>query len=99
MGDCIPLESAVVRRIMRVLDARGAWYIKTTGVSKVGCPDIIACYKGQFVAIEVKRPGGTTTRKQDHELRSIAGADGYACIAYSELQVEDLLDLVDTGAS
>jgi Holliday junction resolvase len=96
----IPLEAAVVRRITRLLDARGAWWVKTTGVSKVGCPDLLVCYRGRFLAIEVKRSVESSyqlTPKQQHELRKIRKADGHAYVAYSEDDVKLVLAEVDAA--
>lgn len=98
MSSVIPLESAVVRRITRVLDARGAWWVKSTGVSKVGCPDLLVCYRGRFIAIEVKRSKESSyglTTKQKHELNKIRKAEGYAYVAYSEDDVKIILAEVD----
>ena len=104
MASIVPLEAAVVRRITRVLDDRGAWWVKTTGVSKVGCPDLLVCYRGCFIAIEVKRSppqslGGKSsyglTSKQKHELRKIRDAGGLAYVAYSEDDAKLILAEVD----
>lgn len=48
-----------------------------------GSADIIGCYKGHFIAIEVKRPKGETTSEQDSFLQSIRDCGGYAIVAYS----------------
>lgn len=95
MNQVVPLEAAVVRRIMRLLKKRGAWFIKTTGVSKVGCPDIIACYNGRFLAIECKSAVGTTSRKQDYELYCIKDSGGVAIVASTVDQVERAMDAMD----
>lgn len=97
VSNVVPLESAVVRRITRLLDQRGAWYVKTTGVKKVGCPDLLVCYKGCFVALEVKRDkqGYGATPKQEHELLKIRQADGVAQVVWHEDQVIRILDWLD----
>lgn len=95
----VPLEAAVVRRIERLLDARGAWYVKTTGVYLVGCPDLLVCYKGYFVALEVKRSidgAYQANKKQLHEIKKIRRAGGRAYVVYSASDVEDILDAIDT---
>lgn len=50
-----------------------------------GSADIIGCYRGHFIAIEVKRqkPKGKTTPEQDRFLQSIRDCGGYAIVAYS----------------
>lgn len=94
----IPLEAAVVRQIGRLLDSRGAWWIKTTGVSLVGCPDILACYHGVFIGIEVKRSVYSSygvTKKQKFELQRIEKAGGASFVAYSPQDVEFVLNRLD----
>lgn len=95
----MPLEAAVVRRIQRLLTSRGAWFVKTTGVSKVGCPDLIACYKGAFFAIECKSARGHTSRKQDYELHRIKDSGGYAIVASTTFEVEQILNTIDIRAA
>lgn len=98
MGEVIPLESAVVFSIQRLLKSKGAWEVKTSGVAKVGCPDILCCYRGIFVAIECKRPKiGKVTAKQHYELGKITDAGGVALIATSKRDVEKALRLIDMG--
>jgi Holliday junction resolvase len=97
MGSVVPLENAVVLRIQRLLVSRGAWFVKSTGVRKVGCPDLLCCYKGRFVAIEVKRQDPRTasygvTKKQELELQKINDAGGYALVAWTVEQVAAVLD-------
>lgn len=98
MSNLFPLEAAIVIRIMRLLKDKGAWAIKTTGVSKVGCPDIVACYKGRFIAIEVKRPQiGVVTKKQWHEITAIQAASGYAIVADNVNAVREILNIIDNA--
>jgi Holliday junction resolvase len=91
----VPLERAVIARIEKYLRARGAWWIKSTGVSKVGCPDLICCIDGMFVALEVKRekngPYGAT-RKQEYEIEQIKRAGGCAGVVSSVEEVQELID-------
>src|SRR4051812_28119539 len=91
-------ESAKVRAICRLLGSRGAWFVKTTGVGLVGCPDLLACYKGYFLGIEVKREHdgsyGVTT-KQQLELDRIGRAGGGWVVAVEASEVEEMLDRID----
>lgn len=96
MAQVIPLESAVVKRICTYLKAKGAWWVKTTGVSKVGCPDLLVCYRGWFIALEVKRPQiGRVSVKQHAELSKIIEADGIAQVVTSVEEVDRILRLID----
>lgn len=81
-----------------MLTARGCWWVKTTGVSKVGCPDLLICYKGAFIALEVKRHRDSSyklTTKQKYELNKIRKAQGLAYVAYSVEDAESVLAEVD----
>lgn len=94
----VPLESAVAKRILVYLRARGCWAIKTTGVSLVGCPDILACYRGYFLAIEVKREQDGAygvTKKQEYELTAIGGSGGGWVVASTVKDVEELINIID----
>lgn len=41
-----------------------------------GIPDIICCYRGRFLGLEVKQPGGRLTRLQERALERINAAGG-----------------------
>ena len=43
-----------------------------------GIPDIICCYKGRFLGLEVKLPGGKLTALQKRTLDKINAAGGIA---------------------
>ena len=82
----IPLESAIVAKIMRALKTAGGWWVKTHGgaFQMAGIPDIIGCWRGRFVALEVKRPKvGRPTKLQLLVLAAIRSAGGIAEIVTS----------------
>lgn len=88
-----PLEKAVVKRIQNYLTSIGAYHVKTTGVRIAGTPDILACYRGRFIAIEVKRPGNEKgiTKLQEKRLKEVVKAGGVSIIATDVQQVKDLI--------
>ena len=51
-------EGRVKKKIKEYLVTTGAWYYMpvSNGMGRVGCPDILVCYKGHFLAFEVKSP-------------------------------------------
>ena len=60
-------EKAIQKKIIKDLKDRGYWVMKTQGGvagTPVGAPDIIACYKGEFLGIEVKKIGGKVSESQ-----------------------------------
>lgn len=48
-----------------------------------GIPDIIVCYKGRFIAFEVKTDTGKTTVLQAITIKKIIKAGGYAMVVRS----------------
>lgn len=86
-------EKRIENQIKQYLDSIGAWHIKTHGnmFSKAGTPDIIACLRGRFVAIEVKQPGGRVSPLQMAHIKLINRAGGVAFVAYSLEDVKHIL--------
>jgi len=72
------------------------WYFKVHGhdMQKTGVPDLVMCYRGIFIAPEVKVPGNTASKKQDYEIAAIKAAGGVSGLVYS---VDELKEMVDYG--
>lgn len=47
-------EQDIQRKIIKYLESVGAYVVKVVASNKSGTPDILACYRGIFLAIEVK---------------------------------------------
>ena len=66
------------RTIVRYLQKRGAWVARLRGTwgQRKGLPDILACWQGRLIAIEVKTGRGRLTPEQrrEHEALRAAGA-------------------------
>ena len=80
-------EKNFENRLKDYLDKIGAWYIKYWAGSKFtkeGIPDIIACYKSRFIAIEVKGKKGKPSLLQLVTLRKIRLSKGYGILLYPE---------------
>lgn len=92
-------EGRVKNAIKRLLVSRGAYYFMpvSNGMGRHGIPDIIACYRGWFIGIEVKAPGKekTVTANQARELENIGAAGGHSLVASDANFVEDILDVID----
>ena len=75
-------EAKVKKVIKQMLDAHGAYHFSPfqAGMGRAGIPDIIACYKGKFIAIEAKAGKGTTTALQDREIKRIQATGGIAMV-------------------
>lgn len=78
-------EKQFENKIKTYLKNKGAWYIKYWGgggFTKAGIPDILCCYKGRFIAIEVKAPNGKASELQLFNLKKIEEAGGKAFLLY-----------------
>lgn len=75
-------EAKVKASIKKILDAHKVYYFLPyqAGMGRAGIPDIIACFKGRFLAIEAKAGKGKTTALQDRELARIHAAGGTAVV-------------------
>lgn len=75
-------EKNFEQRIKQILKLRGAWFLKThgNGYQRSGIPDLIVCYKGRFIGIELKAEKGKTSRLQEFEIEEIRKADGIGMI-------------------
>ena len=73
-------ERDLTRQVRDLLHLLGAWEIKYLG-GRRGVPDVLACFRGRFVAIEVKAPKGRLSVAQEAELEAIREAGGIAIVA------------------
>lgn len=88
-------EKEVVDSIKNYLQAiPNLFYWKEHGgqFGTAGIPDIIICYKGRFIALEVKRPGGKPTLLQKITLNKIEKAKGIAKLVTSVEQVKEIIE-------
>jgi len=75
-------EKRVKDACVEVLKAFNAYYFFPVmgGYGRSGIPDIIACFRGHFIAIECKAGFNTTTQLQERELKAIATAGGVTLV-------------------
>jgi len=89
-------EGKVKKKVKEYLQSIGAWYYMpvSNGMGRVGCPDILVCYKGMFMAFETKAPGKikNVTANQKREIDGIQRANGLAHVVDDVEQVKSLLD-------
>ena len=57
---------------------KNVWSIKTQERSRRGTPDLIICYAGIFIAIELKTDIGVIDKLQFETLKKIRASGGYA---------------------
>lgn len=92
-SDCRATEKAIVNAIKRYLDKLSECYvIKTHGsIYSAGQPDLLGCYKGKTLALEVKRPGGKPTPLQLAVLKKWEAAGAIAAVVTSVEEVKTIL--------
>lgn len=88
-------ESKVKKQVKKILDDLGAYHFSPImdGYGRSGVPDIIACYKGRFLAIECKAGDNKPTLLQLRNIESIKRNGGLA-IVVNEGNMGALLALV-----
>jgi len=94
------LEKNITNKILKYLKTLDKCYsFKEHGGSygSAGIPDIICCYRGRFVAFEVKNEKGKTTALQDVNIRNIQKADGIAVVVRSLEEVKAVLDELEVA--
>lgn len=81
-------EAKVKASVTKILKEFGAYYFSpmTGGFGRSGVPDIIACYRGFFLAIECKAGKNRPTALQEREMGKVNAAGGMA-ILINEINV------------
>ena len=96
-------EGKVKARVKAWLQARGIWNCTPIGsqFGNAGVPDILCCWDGKFLGIEVKAPGkrGNTTDMQDRQLAGIRASGGTAIVVDDVSQLESLLCHLPTSSA
>ena len=83
-------EKQFENKIKAYLKSKGAWFVKYWAgksydgktYTKSGIPDLLVCYKGRFIAIEVKADNGHPTDLPLYNLRKIEAAGGKGFLLY-----------------
>ena len=79
-------EKRVKNPVVKQLKELGAYYFfaATGGYGKSGVPDIICCYRGNFIAFECKAGNNKPTVLQQLQIAEIINAGGIALIINEE---------------
>lgn len=87
-------EKTIENKIKKYLRDKGAYCVKYHGnqFSQVGVADLLVCYKGRFLAIEIKNETGKTSPLQDVNIELVRKAGGISFVARS---VEDVSKVID----
>ena len=62
-----------------------------------GMADIICCFHGRFLALEVKIPGNNPTPLQKRFMDKITLAHGISAVVYNVAEVKGLVELLQIG--
>ena len=88
-------EGKVKKKVKEYLQSIGAWYYMpvSNGMGRSGCPDILVCHKGLFMAFETKAPGKikNVTPNQEREIHAITRANGLAHVVDDVEQVKEYI--------
>lgn len=90
-------ESQLVAKIKKYLRTKGAYVEKIWGggFQSTGIPDLICCYKGQFIGIEVKVDKNKPSDIQLAKLSMINDAGGIGVCVWSLEEVIKIIDFLD----
>lgn len=93
-----PDESSIQSKIIKYLRSRNAFILnpKTGTYSKKGVPDLHVCYRGMYIAIEVKVPGKTPDETQQLRLKQIRDAGGYTISVTTLEEVKEFIHDIST---
>jgi hypothetical protein len=92
-------ESLLVKKIKSTLEGKyGGLWIKIHGgrYQQNGIPDLIGCFEGYFIGLEVKVPErrNTVTKLQQQTLDEIDKAKGVSAVVTSVEEAEELMQEV-----
>lgn len=82
---------AAILRLLRKTPYCFAWKTHGGVYGTAGIPDVIVCYRGRFVAFEVKTPAGKLTKLQENTITKIRNAKGQAFKVTSAAEVAAIL--------
>jgi Holliday junction resolvase len=91
-------ETAITRRLIDKLKAKGAWVYKVhgTAMSRAGVPDLLCCYQGRFFAIEVKTARGMPSARQAAEMVTVGQAGGTVLLCQGRDDIDMVIEEVET---
>jgi Holliday junction resolvase len=91
-------EQDYQKKIIKYLESEGAYVVKVIAASKKGVPDVIVCYRGHFIGIEVKKPEtrNHTSELQKYNIELVKLAGGIAIVACTVDEVRDVINSLKT---
>lgn len=90
-------ESQIQTKIIKYLNGIGAYTIKTISTNRNGCPDVICCLNGRFIALEVKTDKGIVSKLQEHNIKQIKNSGGIAEVVRSVDDVKKIVKCLNSN--
>lgn len=84
-------ERTLVNSMLKYLKSIGAYTIKTSDKFTSGIPDLIICYKGRTIFVEVKTLKGVVSPIQKYTIEQIRSRECEAYIIRSLAALKELL--------
>lgn len=81
-----------IKQYLKSVDGLFFWKEHGGQYGSSGIPDLIVCYRGRFIAFEVKSDKGKTTVLQEITIRKIIKAGGYAMVVRSVEEVRSVIE-------
>lgn len=100
----MPRESSFQTAAIAYIKSRGAYVVNNWGgpLTEKGRPDLFVCYRGYFIAFELKHPEMTFEQAQYAvapaqriHMQRIDQAGGLSCAANSAETIAGILDSID----
>jgi hypothetical protein len=87
------LESAFQKECKELIEMMGGYVIKVhvSAYQSQGEPDLVCCFKGRFVAFELKIDGNKPSALQQEKIEDIKRAGGIALPVYSINEIKEIL--------
>lgn len=86
-------EKTFQNKVIKWLESKGAYVIKYWGggaFTRAGVPDLLVCYNGYFIGVELKAEKGKASDLQLHNIKEIKKSGGIALVlrpsGYKEFQ-------------
>lgn len=80
-------EAEMLKNTKKLLSYAGACIVREASPTRRGISDLLVCYNGRFIAIELKDEIGETSKHQDKFIEKVQAAGGLAqaCRTLSEV--------------
>ena len=90
-------EHALQDRAKKWINSRAGWWCYRATPPPVGVPDLLCCYRGKFVGIEVKTPKNPKpTPIQFYTHEEIRDCDGIAFVAVGWDGIKKVVESIET---